>query len=284
MLLLEREVLPPLRDHRTRLKSWQYCLTLHPQGGCHSSCDGGMPPSPLRAEIWAACLIAMAFPTSPLICPWSNGGLSNYAQKHWVDLCGRQSHTKVGAPSPPAQRHQEPASSPQPQIAPMSLPHTPAWPSQVGQRLCSPHQLPVLRAVPSGTGFSWLPKLHLVPPASPAAPSIAELPSVWYKWHFLSHSFPPATTFSCQLPNMAITHGAHIKAKLPWCSSFHMLLSPSICPPSLFYFCSPWHQHRLSAHAQRASTCQGHGLLPRLPSAESCLIAGALNMHAYGGV
>lgn len=50
---------------------------------------------------------------------------------------------------------------------------------------------------------------------------------------------PPAATFSCQLPNMAITHGAHIKAKLPWCSSFHMLLSPSICPPSLFYFCSP---------------------------------------------
>lgn len=45
----------------------------------------------------------------------------------------------------------------------------------------------------------------------------------------------PTATFSCQLVNMVIIQGAHIKARLSWYSSFHMLLSLRVPQSSDFF-------------------------------------------------
>lgn len=92
----------------------------------------------------------------------------------------------------------------------------------------------------------------------------------------------PYSPFSCQVANMLIIQGAHIKVKLPWCSSFHMLFvshrSP-VCP--LVPFISAAH----NTGTQCTSTChQRHSSLLCLFSAEPCLIAGALNVYTYSGV
>lgn len=147
-----------------------------------------------------------------------------------------QSHTKVVAPSPPAQCHHLIPTAP-------NSPHIPA--SHPSLAITSGTEAVLPPPAPCAQGCPFWDRLFL---ASRAALGASSLPGCsihcWVAVCVIQMTFfesfrPPAATFSCQLPNMAITHGAHIKAKLPWCSSFHMLLSPPICPPSPFYFCSP---------------------------------------------
>jgi len=74
-------------------------------------------------------------------------------------------------------------------------------------------------------------------PSHPVHCSVAlpVIPMTFFEYfHF------PTATFSCQLVNMVIIHGAHIKAKLSWYSSFHKLLSPHVPQSSVFFHPVPF--------------------------------------------
>lgn len=217
-MLMKREMLSCLRDHGASLHLQQCCLTLWlvpPQGGWRSLCPGERFPSPQAAPIWAVCFAAVALPASPLMQSWLlDGGFSNYAPEEtgWTLVCGRHSHPSLAIT--------EQGRGCVPLLRDYAMPlGCPFW-YGLFQALC----WAAARATFSASSLPGHP-IH----CSVALPVI---PMTFFEsFHF------SAATFSCQLVNMVIIQGAHIKAKLSWYSSFHMLLSLSVPRSSDL---SPW--------------------------------------------
>lgn len=218
--MLQREMLSSLRDHGGSLQLQQCCLTswlVPPLGRWQSLCPGRRFRSPQGALIWAVCfaLLPRLFPPRPSHSPdaWMEDFLAMLVKRlggRWFVADTRQcGHHRAG------QRL-----------------HPHRW------DLCS-ETTPCHWAVPPG--YSLFQALCWV--AAEATFSISSLPGRPVYCSFALPVIPmtffesfhfPAATFSCQLVNMVIIQGAHIKAKLSWYSSFHMRLSPRIPQSSNF--------------------------------------------------